>query len=80
MDWSLKHSMIQTNNVLRKRLKMLTDTAGLVKKTDYNTNIAEIENKMPSVTGLVTAAALKTKTTGIESKIFDFNNLTEKLL
>ena len=31
-------------------------------------NITEIENKIPSVTGLVTTAAFDTKTTEIEKK------------
>ena len=37
----------------------------LVKKTDYNGKIAEIESKTPSITGLATTAAL----TAIENKI-----------
>ena len=48
VHWSPKHSMIHTNNVLRRRLKMLTEkipnASGLVKKTDNNTKIIKIEN------------------------------------
>ena len=29
------------------------DTSGLVKKTDYNTKISEIEDKIPDTSGLV---------------------------
>ena len=34
-----------------------------------NTKIIEIENKIPSITGLVSTVALKTKATKIENKI-----------
>ena len=51
---------------------------GWSKKTDYKTKITEIENKMPSVTGLVTAVALITKATEIENKIPDFTNWATK--
>ena len=51
----------------------------MVKKTDYNTKIAEIEIKIPSVTGLVTAAALNKKNQAeIETKILDIDNLATK--
>ena len=40
----------------------------MVKKTDYNTKIAEVQNKIPSVTGLANTAAINTKTTEIENK------------
>ena len=30
------------------------DTSGLVKKTDYNTKITEIEDKIPDISGLAT--------------------------
>ena len=55
------------NRVLRKILIMLTKkipkTSGLVHKVDYNTKITEIENQIPIVTGLFTAAVLNTKAT-----------------
>ena len=38
--------------------KQNSDTSGLVKKTDYNTYITEIEGKIPSISGLVTNSAL----------------------
>ena len=57
----------KTNRVLRKILIMLTkkipNTSGLVNKVDYNTKITEIENQIPIVTGLFTAAVLNTKAT-----------------
>ena len=50
----------------------------MVKKIYFNTKITGIENKIPSVTGLVTTAALNTKATEIEYKISDINNLAAK--
>ena len=50
---------IQSHNSDKKSLekkvdnvdKIITNTSGLVKKTNYNTKIREIENNIPSVTG-----------------------------
>ena len=38
----------------------------MVKKTDYNTKIKEMENKIPNITGLVTTAAPNKEVTEIE--------------
>ena len=54
--------------------KIIPDTSGLVKKTDYNAKINEIENKIPSISGLATNAAL----TAIENKIPNISSLVEK--
>ena len=54
--------------------KMVPDANGLVKKTDYNTKITEIEGKIPSITSLDTTAALKT----VNNKIPDISNLVTK--
>ena len=43
----------------------IPDTSGLVKKTDYNAKITEIEGKMPRSRGLATNALLTT----VENKI-----------
>ena len=43
----------------------IPDTSGLVKKTDYNAKITEIEDKMPRIRGLATNALLTT----VENKI-----------
>ena len=43
----------------------IPDTSGLVKKTDYNAKITEIEGKMPRIRGLATNALLTT----VENKI-----------
>ena len=58
--------------------KIITNTSGLVKKTNYNTKIREIENNIPSVTRLVTTTILNTKTAEIENKILDITNLATK--
>ena len=36
----------------------MPDPSRLVKKTDYNTKISEIENTIPSISGLVITSAL----------------------
>ena len=46
----------------------------VVKKTDYNAKIAEIENKIPDTSNLTTTTALTT----IENKIPDTNSLVKK--
>ena len=47
---------------------------GLMKKTDYNTEITEIEGENPDISNLVTKTAL----TSIENKIPDISNLATK--
>ena len=44
------------------------------KKTDYNTKIIDLENKIPDVSNLVTKTAL----TAVENKIPDDSNLVKK--
>ena len=43
----------------------ISDTSGLVKKTDYNTKITVIEGKIPSISNFATKTAL----TAVENKI-----------
>ena len=43
----------------------------LVKKTDFNSKIIEVEGKIPSIGGLVTNSAL----TAVENKISDVSGL-----
>ena len=52
----------------------LPDTSGLVKKTDYNTKITDLENKIPNICHLATKTAL----TSVENKIPDITNLATK--
>ena len=54
------------------------DTSGLVKKTDYNTKISEIEDKIPDTSGLVRKTDYNTKITEIEDKIPDISSLATK--
>ena len=53
--------------------KKIPDTSGLVKKTDYNAKISEIENKIP-ICGLATNVAL----TAVENKMPDVSSLVKK--
>ena len=46
----------------------------LLKKTDYNTKVTEIEDKIPDISSLVTKTALTT----VENKIPDVINLVKK--
>ena len=50
------------------------DTSDFVLKTKYQTDKAELENKIPNVTGFVT----KTKLTELENKIPDVSSLATK--
>ena len=54
------------------------DTSGLVKKTDYNTKISEIEDKIPDTSDLVKKIDYNTKITEIEGKIPDISGLATK--
>ena len=47
--------MTQTNQNQKGKYLILAD---LLKKTDYNANISEIENKIPSISGLATNSVL----------------------
>ena len=53
-------------------------TSGLVKKTDYNTNITEIEDKIPYTTSFVKKTDYNAKITKIEGKIPDISGLVKK--
>ena len=46
----------------------------MVKKTDFNAKITEVEGKIPNISGLATDLKL----TAIENKIPDFSNLVKK--
>ena len=63
--------MIQINQ--NQKIKFLI-LAVFVKKTDYNTIIAEIEGKIPDTSNLVTETALTTA----ENKILDVSSLVKK--
>ena len=45
-----------------------------IKKIDFNTKITEIENKIPSISGLATNSAL----TAVEDKIPNVSSLVKK--
>ena len=46
----------------------------LLKKSDYNAKVSEIESKIPSTIGLVTTSAL----IAVENKTPSFSNLVKK--
>ena len=54
--------------------KTIPDTSGLVKKTDYNAKISEIEGKIPSISDLATNVAL----TVVENKTPEVSNLVKE--
>ena len=54
--------------------KKIPDVSALVKKTDFNSKITEIENKIPSISNLATDTAL----TAAENKIPDVSSLVKK--
>ena len=53
---------------------MIPDTSGLVRKTDYNAKIAEIEGRIPRISGIATTTALTT----VENKIRDVSSLVKR--
>ena len=54
--------------------KKMPDVTSLVKKTDFNTKVTEIEGKIPDVSSLVTNSAL----TVVKNKITDVSSLVKK--
>ena len=71
-----KVNAIPLNNIDPSKfvLKTKHDTDKSDKKTDYNTNISEIEGKIPHVASLATKTALTT----VENKIPSPSNLVKK--
>ena len=69
-DFSKLSSVVKNDVVTKADYSKLvtkvdnTDTSGLVKKTDYNTKITDIESKIPGTSNL----AAKTVLTSVESK------------
>ena len=53
----------------------IPDTSNLVKKSDYNAKVSEIEGKIPSISDLTTTSAL----TAAENKILSVTNLVKKI-
>ena len=52
----------------------IPDTSGLVKNTNYDATIVDIEGKIADIGNLATKTALTT----VENKIFDVSNLFKK--
>ena len=80
-----KLSIVVKNDVVKKTVydKLVArvdniDTGGLVKKTDYNTKISEIEDKILGSSSFVKKTDYNTKITDIEFKIPDISGLATK--
>lgn len=58
--------------------KKTANTIGIVKKTNLNKKNTEIENKVPSIVGLVNTATLNANVRHIVIKMLDINNLARK--
>ena len=69
MFWALSITLINQN-----QKKKILDNSGLVKKTDYNIKLTELENKIPDVSNLATKTAL----TAGEKKIPSISSLVKK--
>ena len=54
--------------------KKISDTSNLIKKSDYNIKINEIEGKIPSISNLATKTALTT----VENEIPSTSNFVKK--
>ena len=67
--WALSITLINQN-----QKKKILDNSGLVKKTDYNIKLTELENKIPDVSNLATKTAL----TAGENKIPSISSLVKK--
>ena len=59
---------------LIKKDKKKPAVTNLVKKTDFNTKVTEIEGKIPDISSLATKSAL----TVVENKIPDVSSLVKK--
>ena len=70
----LKNDPPATKSELAAVENKIPDANSLVKKTDLNAKITEIENKIPCITGLATNSAL----TAVENKIPDVSSLVKK--
>ena len=55
-------------------IKKFPDTSGLVKKTDFNSKITEVQGKIHDISSLVKKTDYNTKISDIEKKITDHNH------
>ena len=67
-------SGLATTSALTAIENKIPDVSTLVKKTDFDSKIAEVESKMPNISSLATNSALTT----VENKIPDVTNLITK--
>ena len=69
-----KHGPLVTKNELDAFEHKIPDANSLVKKTDLDAKITEIEDKIPCITGLATNSVL----TAVENKIPNVSSLVKK--
>ena len=60
--------------IKQSQKKKKTDTSKLVRKSDYNAKVSQIEGKILSINGLATTSVL----TAVENKVPSVNNLFKK--
>ena len=60
--------------MMDQKISDVDNVSGLVKKTDFNAKITEVEGKIPSISGLATNSVL----TAVENKIPDVSSLVKK--
>ena len=70
----IQTSRIQKNKLLIQTKKFLILALLLKKKTDYSTEITDIESKIRSISGIAINSALN----AVENKILAVTNLVEK--
>ena len=76
LSYLVKTNVVKKDDYINLATKVDNiDTSGLVKMTDYNTKITEIEGKIPDISNLATKTALTT----IENNIPDTSNLATKI-
>ena len=67
--------MIQINQIYRRKLvkqtKKIPNTSRLVKKTDYNAKISEIEGKIFTISALATTTTVLTTVENKTSNVID---------
>ena len=74
--------MIQIDQIYRRKLvkqtKKIPNTSRLVKKTDYNAKISEIEGKIFTISAFATTTTTTTGLTAVENKTSNVIDLVKK--
>ena len=81
--YDIDKSDLQKKIMIQKKRFLISDISNLVKKTDYNAKIVEIEAKISDVSNLVKKTDYNAKITEIESKYIttvDYNKFTKDII